>query len=381
MVVTLDTVRLSALLDRKTVEWIEGRKTGTSIEVMDCVSGEQVFTRRKGMADIVLPSHTQGVSWEVRDGELLVETSLPKLCRGHNVMELCDPAIGFAFLQDQLEEFFETKLPPVLGWEVHRLDVCEAYRFRGADGQLEAKKHLDSLKFKGLKGKEPVTYATSVTFVAPRRYSLKFYLKHDEFRKNSYQKLAKVNKELADELVEQSKGVLRIETTIHRQMLREYYAPSLKLNQRLTVSNVLNELERTGTVVGGLHQRLLDDLYREGSVFDSEKQVYDALLAFHGRKATAGRLLGIWRLYRDGGEAYVRSLLAPSTFRRYRKEIEDAGVALVFTGDKEKTPVTFRPGTSDSEHLRVNVDDADLSSTRLRPYMRVLQGGRFWKAN
>lgn len=147
-----------------------------------------------------------------------VELSLPKFVFGHNVFLLYPSQTEEAasMLQDKLREHFGS-FPPYKEWRVERLDICYAWRFEDQRAALHA---LSVLKAFDYPRKQKHIYNTSVQW-SGRTYSLKFYLKLDEFQVHGLKELK--DKFFSGEVLKLADGVLRFEVTCRKAQLVELF--------------------------------------------------------------------------------------------------------------------------------------------------------------
>jgi len=115
---------------------------------------------------------------------VLVELSLPKFFNGQNVDLLYNYQVGVLDFITYIYNFFRVKLPDsehINSIEVSRVDFCYYYKFTS---QLHALDFIRSFKYWSQhKRKRVHFYDTSVMFVG-NSYSVKFYMKYDEFQKH-----------------------------------------------------------------------------------------------------------------------------------------------------------------------------------------------------
>lgn len=166
-----------------------------------------------------------------------VEVSLPKFFQGQNVDLLYDYQVRLLDFVCYLYQFFRVTIPPVeriRQFEVSRVDVCYFYKHQS---QIHAFDMIKAFKmWTKHKRKKVHFYDTSMMFVG-RSYSLKFYLKYDEFQRHDRKDIAKNitylldsqdkdnQKQLSDYTnmlaycESMSSGMVRCEFTIRKQKL------------------------------------------------------------------------------------------------------------------------------------------------------------------
>jgi Phage replication protein CRI len=157
------------------------------------------------------------------EAKLVLEFSVPKFWYGHNISLLYDWFTALEVLKGQIEAQFglkRSKLPDPGDWEVLRADLCYAWRF---PSQSDAETYLKSLERLEFPYKKPVKRRDSLFFPG-RTYSIKVYLKHNEFKANDRKELIKqkASSDWIKHLSQLSEGVLRFEGTFRRKWLTRY---------------------------------------------------------------------------------------------------------------------------------------------------------------
>lgn len=183
---------------------------------------------KKGEFENSHPSYSRDINWSLHPENFIegvsylsVELSLPKFWYGHNIRLLYDFAKALKLLKLDLEAGLsisgEIALPEIEKWNLRRLDICYAWKF---PKQSTAKTFLDSLKKLHFPRKKPIIYPDSIMF-SGTTYSVKFYLKYPEFRKNDLPELVKeeVDLECINKLEKMAEGVLRFEVSLRSKYL------------------------------------------------------------------------------------------------------------------------------------------------------------------
>jgi hypothetical protein len=190
-------------------------------------TGELMFRRISGLASMDGESFHRELRWDIpqtygNDCKLSLEFSVPKYWYGHNIRLLYDFIAALKSLKRSLEKQFGMKgrgqLPDVMNWEVSRVDACYGWQF---PHQRLAQQFLDSLKRLHFPRKSPVIYPTAILFKG-NTYSVKFYLKHPEFRSHDLKALVKANASLewVNHCEQMADGVLRFEVTLRSRYLK-----------------------------------------------------------------------------------------------------------------------------------------------------------------
>lgn len=214
--------------------------------------GEMVF--RFLNKDIPIGSFDYHVNLFIGDiNKIYLEFSAPKIYWGHNAW-LLYPNLLERVLQKidfNLWLTFNIHFPSYKEWELQRLDLCYAWKF---ENNQKANSALDTLRVLNYPRKNTLTYDTSVTFRGSA-YTVKFYLKDDEYLKHDYKRLSKKNREYADFLLADSNGLLRFEITLRKKQLQTiFHKKSIKYtdicNQELLIkimNDYLNKLLKYST--------------------------------------------------------------------------------------------------------------------------------------
>jgi II/X family phage/plasmid replication protein len=107
---------------------------------------------------------------------------------------------------------YSIKLPFFSEWLVKRLDTCYVFKTKNQEERVQLLEILSYCKYKNFK---TYNYKTAVLWVGTD-YSVKFYLKHEEYLKKDFNQLVKQRMlEYAEYLVNYSKNLVRFEIT-HR---------------------------------------------------------------------------------------------------------------------------------------------------------------------
>lgn len=205
--------------------------------------GELRLVKISGLVTTDQHSYHRELKWDIdptfsKDAKLVLEFSIPKYWYGHNIHLLYNFVKALDNLKAALEQLFglkgRAKLADSLTWHLYRVDLCYAWRL---PTQVAAQEYLNSLKHLHYPRKRPIIYPTSVVFQGAT-YTLKFYLKHPEFRTHDMKELvkAKAALEWVNHLEGLADGVLRCEVTLRRQYL--------KIKGLLTVADLVEPIKR-----------------------------------------------------------------------------------------------------------------------------------------
>lgn len=233
------------------------------------------------------------------ESNLYLEFSLPKYLLGNNVYLLY---VDYAqIVCEKLHKELVTRygeFPAPNNWEIVRLDLCYAWKFQNnavADTVLSI---LRSYKFPR---KKLHTYDTSFMYVGTE-YSIKFYLKQDEYYKHDFKELIK-NPNLLDyayEIMNVSDGVLRFEITYRDKAIKRYFP---KDNSRIITIFDL-DCDKIEANLGKMLDKFLKDATPE---FMTPTEVIQQLLQ-HYNKTKAIQLYQFYVLYHSEDKS-ARDLL------------------------------------------------------------------------
>lgn len=363
-------------------------------------TGELRFRRLLGLAETDQQSFHREILWDIPgryipgDTFLTVEFSLPKFWYGHNIHLLhkpIEPLERFKQLLERQLKLTRLKLPVVKDWLLKRADICYSWR---CPNQQIAQAILDSLKHLHYPRKKPHIFDSGIMF-AGRTYSVKFYLKFQDFRRHDMPTLLKdgASLEWVNYLEQKSQGVLRYEATLRSQYLKEKGISSI--NQLLSVSfnaskfsleaesielqtddeKIVFFLEITRHNVQSGHLRADGDgmvVLKNGQVLDSPigrvkiltRTMTDELLQyfldkFVGDKGMqlvsevesklnetykpikAARLMSFWLYVQRFGSDKAREAFGKRTFYYAKSDLKRAGVSLV---EQHENVIKLSPG-------------------------------------
>ncbi|MDP1722644.1 MAG: phage/plasmid replication protein, II/X family [Candidatus Gottesmanbacteria bacterium] len=224
----IDTIGFQVAITNKQAELIRLK----SNEVVSTDNETSQLKFRIIKKQVTLGSYDSKITIRSYDDETAhVELSFPKFVFGHNVYLLYPSQIEAtaSMLQERLREYFGD-FPPFKEWRVERLDICYAWRFQDQRAALHA---LSVLKAFDYPRKQKHIYTTSVQW-SGRTYSLKFYLKLDEFQAHGLKELKDTF--FSGEVLKLADGVLRFEVTCRKAQLFELFD-----KKEIYISNLKDE--------------------------------------------------------------------------------------------------------------------------------------------
>jgi len=314
----IDTVRFKVALDLKMVQRIRNR----SIEMQqtDHENDRQLFRILKNNAPI--GSYDRHVNIFVNDDfELFLEFSVPKFALGHNIYMVYPEHVKDVVddVQRKLAAYFGD-FPATLFWELERIDLCYAWKLSNHAEALNVMTMLQKLE---MPKKKKYQYDTSLMFKGAS-FSVKFYLKDDEFYAHDFKEFRKTGKlELAYELYEKSQGVLRFEVTLRKIAINRLFFGA----ERGTV--YLSSDWLTSQKCGSVMRKFLKDVLRVESKFVTLDQVFQILQKFYG-KTRGLHLYGFYKIYfhEPNGKTKVLEAMTRQQIWYNLKKIRDAGVGI-----------------------------------------------------
>lgn len=276
---------------------------------------------------IPLGSYDSKITVRCYDGTTVhVELSLPKFVFGHNVYLLYPTQVEATavMLQDRLRAYFGS-FPSYKEWCVERLDFCYAWRFQDQRAAYHA---LSVLKAFDYPRKQKHLYASSVQW-SGRSYSLKFYLKLEEFQVHGLRELK--DSYFSGEILRLADGVLRFEVTCRKQQLKELFG-----SENIYINNISDE-DLVVTILDHFLKKLLANLNPQTT---NNMDVIKRLThTFSKRKAQL-----LWIFYKEwfsSKDTYSRQILkenyCQSTIWRKKHDLATAGVGL----PSEDIPLDF----------------------------------------
>lgn len=275
---------------------------------------------------VELGSYDSKITIRCYDDETVhFELSLPKFVFGHNVFLLYPAQIEEAasMLQNRLQDYFGS-FPPYKEWRVERLDICYAWKFQDQRAAYHA---LTVLKAFDYPRKQKHIYNSSVQWTG-RSYSLKFYLKLDEFQAHGLKELK--NTFFSGEVLKLADGVLRFEVTCRKQQIEELFS-----RKNIYISD-LSDNDFIETALEHFLGKLLSNLNPHTT---NNIDVINRLTrTFSKRKAQL-----LWSFYKEwfSKDTYSRQILkdnyCQSTIWRKKRDLALANVGL----PSEDVPLDF----------------------------------------
>lgn len=196
-------------------------------------------------------------------------------------------------------------------------DYCYNFRFESQEYAEVIMSYIKRLPFTR---KKKYIYDSSVMFKG-RTYTVKFYLKHQEYKVHDFQKFYRKNRKVAQLAGEKSKGIIRFEVSLRTQALAQYFGKRLvwlpdiaeKSDPKVLLKHYLRK------TFSYVDQEVVSDLTAQNKLV----QNYGARKAF--------RLLNFWKSYYSEDELeHQRAKRSYSRSQVWRnlKDIKQAGLGL-----------------------------------------------------
>lgn len=282
---------------------------------------------------------------------LIIEGSIHKVILGHNIYggpKNFDKAIRY--LIDLVSSQLEFVFPDYREWMVERIDVSEVYKIN-FDAIQEWFRGFNNCSFPR---REVQRYGNSGLYAQGSTTTFKAYHKGPEFYKHDRKRLRRF---LSDEkiinLLNIANDILRIEVEIKQKKLIYDFGrvPCVK--------------DITDDYLEGTHDREVKRMLNEAKssirVVRSSVNVRNRLFSIYSDRL-AGILLGVWYQLTTLGDFEVKKSLSDSTFYRYKKQLQQAGVSWkgtdVILKDFSLVPQDFVPLRTDCRRYDVPLEDA-----------------------
>lgn len=254
---------------------------------------------------------------------LYLEFSIPKLVFGNNLYLFYPEDLDrVSFnIQMALEEQYLISLPSFKEWIIQRLDVCYVWKF---ESNTYAHDVLASLKSFEYPRKKTAVYDTSIVCFSDT-FSVKFYLKKDEYYFKDYKVTHKYRPEKAQELLDFSEGQLRFEVEYRKKKLETYFQKEIVTVDDIADREVLAKILRSELKV------FLDGFNPE---IISNREVATRVIEKHGAKAGFHLFTFYLSYFKKRNLTLLKSLFSKSRIKRYLKQLSESGVGLVSSDKK-----------------------------------------------
>lgn len=268
----IDTIRFKIPLSERQYNLIKKK----SVELKETDNTTQKINFQLIKFNELVGSFSRNISIFLDSTDFLfLEFSLPKQIMGHNVFLLSTHNLqdNLETVQNSLVKVF-SDFPAVFYWEYQRIDFCYAWKMLDDLAARSTVAILQSLEFPR---KKTYKYDSSVMFLG-KTYSLKFYMKHEEFFTHDFKELRKLGKkqmEFAYEILQISSGVLRFEVTCRKAQLYQLF--DLVSPQPLYLTDLLTD----DKIISILNHFLQPLLKMKSNEVTTKQEAADKLLRFY----------------------------------------------------------------------------------------------------
>lgn len=270
--------------------------------------------------EVNLGSYDRKVNLFCAEGfPVYLEFSLPKYYYGHNVYLLYPGKVKkvLSMVHKNLSDFFGS-FPDVDTWVVQRLDLCYAWKLFSDD---QAQTVLSVLRSFSIGRKDTINFESSIMWKGSD-WSAKYYMKSPEFYVHDFRLLHRDVRyfDLAYNLLESSKGVIRFETTLRAKQLERDFTKREVLVSDLTEQKVKSLLDYyfKKTI-----RNRSGDLMTSNEVVDLLNKYYTPIKAMH--------LWQFYELYHDNNpekRLLLKRRFDRTTIWRCLRDLTNAGVGL-----------------------------------------------------
>jgi II/X family phage/plasmid replication protein len=312
----IDTIKFYIPIpDLNTLELIKGRLMRFKKD--DMRTGEVEFCFYTSQAE--LGSYNRTVNIRVNDNPqgLFLEFSIPKYEKGNNV-EMIHSHDLLNIMTKMYEDFSKYleyyELPPFSEWVIYRLDVCYNWLFNNKD---EARYAMNFIQRIDYPRKKKYIYDTSVMYKGTA-YTIKFYLKGPEFKKNDFKK---IEEDRAWELLLWADKIMRFEVNLKRTYLNNFFG----------LNNVYVNQINDDQVILDILKYYLARVFKYINAKSMTEEKVSEILFSRFTKAKATRLYQFYKGYYFDEKIknmYLLGGLNRSTIYRYKTELKEIGIGI-----------------------------------------------------
>ena len=229
----IDTIKiLIPISDRKFLEKIKVNLIHTSRK--DLVTGELKYEYFTG--EIKAGSYSKNINFKLSEGlpvGIFFEFSVPKYKLGNNVemIKASELPEALEMFRKELCEKVKDELPPLSEWIVYRLDLCYNWTFESKE---KCQSLMDFIQRIDFPRKTPIRFGNSLMYKGSA-YTVKFYLKGDEFLKHDFKELLFKDENNTHQLLDWAHKILRFEVEF-----RKTYLNSLFKLPKVSISDISN---------------------------------------------------------------------------------------------------------------------------------------------
>jgi len=316
----LDTIRFRVPIDDNIAE----RIAKATIELSKHDNLKEFTIIRCFNRKIQLGSNNRNINiFLTSDKQCFIEFSIAKFEYGHNVYMYYPAQLEDTMdnLYQLLKGYFYGQFNHWKTWEIVRLDICYAWKFKNND---IAKLVINSLKSYKYPRQNQIIYDTSIMNIGTS-YTSKFYLKNYEYYENDFPKLIGEGKpDLAHALENASQGVIRFEVSLRKKAV-EYYFSDNGIKNTITIKNLHHE-----TILECLQYFFKKSFNGFVPKYMSNQEVADKLLT----EFTKNKAKAIFQYYMaitsNNPNDYntYKKFTAIRSIRYYKQELKKIGIGL-----------------------------------------------------
>lgn len=283
---------------------------------------------------------------ELEHPKVKVECSPHKLILGNNILGFTDNiTLIVRYLVDFLEKQFNVKLPRFCLWEIRRIDCSNCFILDNPEEYIRQLGVYISRPY--TQEKKPHKYGSNDIHISSTYDCWKIYYKYPEFKKNDYTRLNKCDKILADELLEYSKKVIRIELEFKWRKLREKFGGRYPTCNEIEVEWLRSEWKlKTESIL----KMNLDDQIK----YYSEREVFNVISSSEYSNRMKKSLYQSWLVMARHGDNELKKVLSKSQYYEHRKILRDLNI--VWTNAEcdiieNNNPITFIPSLDNAINI------------------------------
>lgn len=297
-------------------------------------------------AEVYIPSYNRDIVifYSEFRNDVTIQLSLPKLLLGHNVlMVFPDKYLStLNHLRYHLQKNIG-KICPIDFWKLIRIDLCYNWKLKT---QIDAEKYMQVIKNFNYPKKKKQTYPFGL-YLKGREHTIKFYLKHNEFKYHDYKDISKYNLRTAKKILKLSEGVVRFEVEVRSEGIK----------------SIFNRNKVYVTDLNGYHIKKLLKTFYYKTIKNIDPQTMNdrtviELLKKRFKRPTAIRLFQFYQLYYSNNSTHaeiLRENYDRSTIDRNLKSLSSAGVGL------PDNILDYEIDLSIPSEFATNVDMADVA--------------------
>lgn len=238
-----------------------------------------------------------------------LEFSIHKFFLGHNIFggsdDLKNMLLNFELF---LHENISDEIPSILEWEIVRLDYAEVFKIDFLDDFFYLMNNSNFPRRKVIKYPDSIYIPGSTT-------TLKFYDKYREFLKHGKKKI--VDKEFLSNLIDFSKGILRVEVEVKR---RKFIYDNNKL---FKVSNFdINYIKN----IYDMEVKKIMNIREENQLITEYRDVKDYLFK-NFSNSMARSLMMTYTNLSILGELETKKMMKKSTYYDHRKILINSSIS------------------------------------------------------